>query len=1527
MNNSRRGRSLPGVLFLLPLLLLGSVCQAAAEDLYWETPVVFSETVGKFPVSAFQGDFSVVVWQESTPGGGEVFISAAVNTGTSDWDIYRSIGGPYRYAGMEPAILSLALDKAGRIIIAAALPAGEYEILISSDQGRHFSSHRLSGGGRSSVAPRIMVRADGGYLLFLSRGEGRSLSIYYSRSEDAAVWSPFIPFAEDLSLPLNFFPAHAALGSSDYVVFQSLTAANNSAPSFQLYLKRSDDGGRTWSPSRLLTDFPDPGVSEDLLPFDNQRPSVISFQDRLLLAWERRSRDGFPQIYSAVFDSGGNPAGPPQRVNREEAYCNDPTAFLYRDEPVIVWFDNRSGTNRAYLARRSGIAWLDRDLSGPGNDLAFVRPAVLEGGVSFFFQSNLRGGSRIFGIFPDRSILSPAVNALNFRPGIRSRGDRVRLSWTEPEDSSGIAGYSWLWTQNPLDEPARSLRGEASSMLPRTLDLAAGEDGPWYFSLIAQDLAGNWSQPGRVEYIRDTVPPPAVEIIPPETDGQGFLLSNTFTFRWTPPAEDVSGYIRSLQYLGSSSPAGGLLGEEFQRGAAAEFPLSPPGSAPSPELSVSYDNQDDGLWSFTLSAVDQAGNRGPPSRFFFMTNKYRPQTFITLADAFQDEQGAAALRILGRGFSQDGAVSRIFLDRDGEAPFDREYFFTRGDYQVLSDREILIPRLGDVGQGQYRLGVEHPLRGISLAGNQIRIETGKTVKSGNYSQPWTSSWHVRNPRPYVINFETPVAAAVSALCLAGILAALRGIYRAAADTRTAQIEVLALIRGDFLPMEKRKHLAAVKRQGLGLRFKIAAFTMALVIFVVAMVSAPLYLVMTQTQEATLLQGLWNRSRVLLDGLATNVRAYLPEKNLLQLGFLPNQIAAIPEARYVTITGYGEGEMVFNDHVWAANDPDILSKIDTAEFQPGVSRIQDVLSPRLEEISQELNQAARDRVGDLSRAIADLTREGLAISNSLDPESRRRFADIQVSTRSLEARLTAELAEIDREIGSEPIFRMDRINGQGDRYIFFKPVLYRQGQEDLYFRGLIRLEVSLDSIRKQIAQDQAGLLRIILLIALVALAIGTMGALVLSSLIIRPIRKLVSHVEQIRDTEDKSKLAGLDINIGTRDEIAVLGATINDMTHGLVKASIAASDLSIGKEVQKKFIPLELDDQGNKLSTGFQETEYAEFFGYYEGAKGVSGDYFDYQNLDGRYFAIIKCDVAGKGIPAALIMIQVATMFLNHFKQWNPDDRGMRIEELVYSINDFIETLGFKGRFAAFTLCLFDSQTGLLRFCNAGDNIVRFFDASEGKMKTLTLQETPATGVLPNPMVQSKGGYVVQTMQLDKEDVLFLYTDGIEEAKRRFRNTEFREIPCPHVPEGSPHENHMAGQLDEEMGTDRVEAIINAVMNRETYTLHKWHNPEGNGADLSFDFTGCRGRVEEAVMALVSVEKIFRCYKNPAAGEDSQVLVDKKLDAFLKTHFLQYRNYCSRTRENTGNNSYMYYTHLNEDEQYDDLTILGIKRKA
>ncbi len=231
--------------------------------------------------------------------------------------------------------------------------------------------------------------------------------------------------------------------------------------------------------------------------------------------------------------------------------------------------------------------------------------------------------------------------------------------------------------------------------------------------------------------------------------------------------------------------------------------------------------------------------------------------------------------------------------------------------------------------------------------------------------------------------------------------------------------------------------------------------------------------------------------------------------------------------------------------------------------------------------------------------------------------------------------------------------------------------------------LVDMLISVPLYFMMIRTHHEPLLKSVFVISAAALILGITGALALSSLLLRPIRKLVRHVELIRDTEDKESLANLEIKIPGNDEMAVLGKTINEMTQGLAHAAASVSDLNIGKEIQIKFIPLDVDEEGNKLNSGYKDAKNAVFFGYYKGAKGLSGDYFDYLDLGGRYYAVIKCDVAGKGVPASLIMMQVATMFLNYFKKWEPAADGMRLEELVYQINGFIETLGFKGAFRRF----------------------------------------------------------------------------------------------------------------------------------------------------------------------------------------------------------------------------------------------------
>jgi hypothetical protein len=309
------------------------------------------------------------------------------------------------------------------------------------------------------------------------------------------------------------------------------------------------------------------------------------------------------------------------------------------------------------------------------------------------------------------------------------------------------------------------------------------------------------------------------------------------------------------------------------------------------------------------------------------------------------------------------------------------------------------------------------------------------------------------------------------------------------------------------------------------------------------------------------------------------------------------------------------------------------------------------------------------------------------------------------------------------------------------------------------------------------------------------------------------------------------------------------------------------------------------------------------------------------------------------------MVEVATLFISYFRDWLKRKENIkhigdarqklraqqeleRVDSLVYTINDMVEERGFEGRFAALTVCIFNSASGVVSICHAGDNIVHVYKGAERSVVHKELPKAPAAGTFPSMLVEMQSPYKQVPQKLESGDVLFLHTDGFEESKRYLRDASFKVAPCaePGLKEGDWHlGTHEWGKDTEEFGTTRMDGIINAVFARGRYTLVRNHNSIPN-EELEFDFSSCGGTAKEAVLALIAVEKIYRMVPDPAAGEASRVAVDAKVDTFLQQHFLQYRKYFSHPAETQSVPGYVTFTHAHEDEQYDDLTILVLRRK-
>ena len=208
----------------------------------------------------------------------------------------------------------------------------------------------------------------------------------------------------------------------------------------------------------------------------------------------------------------------------------------------------------------------------------------------------------------------------------------------------------------------------------------------------------------------------------------------------------------------------------------------------------------------------------------------------------------------------------------------------------------------------------------------------------------------------------------------------------------------------------------------------------------------------------------------------------------------------------------------------------------------------------------------------------------------------------------------------------------------------------------------------------------------------------------------------------------------------------------------------------------------------------------------------------------------------------------------------------------------------------------------------------------------------------NATADKNDGQVVEIGGELQKDVLILYTDGIEENGRVIRTPDFAAVLKPKTDSNGEQICDEYGNPEfeaerEEFGEKRIYEIIEAVFQKKKYILTKKDNPSA-GEILEFDFTNCQGTVEEATLALASLEKLFRLYKPTSATVKDLVEVDVAIDGFLKKYFSLYKEYAvpptqesfhGRPVRKPKNPNNVFYSCIKEDSQEDDLTIVCLQR--
>lgn len=189
-----------------------------------------------------------------------------------------------------------------------------------------------------------------------------------------------------------------------------------------------------------------------------------------------------------------------------------------------------------------------------------------------------------------------------------------------------------------------------------------------------------------------------------------------------------------------------------------------------------------------------------------------------------------------------------------------------------------------------------------------------------------------------------------------------------------------------------------------------------------------------------------------------------------------------------------------------------------------------------------------------------------------------------------------------------------------------------------------------------------------------------------------------------------------------------------------KNMLIKKELEAAKKIQRYIVP-----------SDFSFIDYPSVSGIYKPIEDIGGDFFDCFKIDENRSAFLIADVTGHGIPAALTMTMAKMLFSMSAPKFN------EASELMKEINRQMKGTLLDTQYVTAFYLIFDRSTGKLTYSNAGHTRALFY--RESRKQVLALD---SFGWFIG--ISEECEYEEKSVIVSEGDRLFIYTDGITEAK-------------------------------------------------------------------------------------------------------------------------------------------------------------------
>ena len=310
------------------------------------------------------------------------------------------------------------------------------------------------------------------------------------------------------------------------------------------------------------------------------------------------------------------------------------------------------------------------------------------------------------------------------------------------------------------------------------------------------------------------------------------------------------------------------------------------------------------------------------------------------------------------------------------------------------------------------------------------------------------------------------------------------------------------------------------------------------------------------------------------------------------------------------------------------------------------------------------------------------------------------------------------------------------------------------REDIAARSAVMLMEGFSEIDEEAVQqfqeknDQAMLIIGAVLIA--HLVILSLGALWQSRKIVKPLNTMSERIsgmgeDQIEFRMEDAYRTGDEIEV-VADSFARLSRKTVDYVEQVRTATAEkeriGAELSMAAMIQSSMLP--------HIFPPFPDRKEFDLYAVMDPAKEVGGDFYDFFFIDPDHLCLVIADVSGKGIPAALFMMNSKVILQNCALL------GRTVEEILADTNDAVCSNNQAEMFVTVWIGILELSTGRLTAANAGHEYPVLMRAG-GAFELYKDRH----GFVIGGMAGVK--YRQYELQLNPGDKIFVYTDGVPEA--------------------------------------------------------------------------------------------------------------------------------------------------------------------